>query len=107
MSTNQRKRGFAALTPEQRRELGRLGGISVHRRGVAYRFTSDSARLAGRKGGKAAQARGAATHFTSDSGREAGRRGGAAVSIDRAHMAEIGRKGALSRLARNAADRSA
>ncbi len=91
------RRGFAAMTPEQRREIGRLGGVAAHERGSAHHFTSEEAREAGRKGGKACQESGQAPRFTSDSAREAGRRGGAAVSRDRAHMADIGRRGARNR----------
>lgn len=71
--------GFAALTPEQRRELGR-------------------------KGGRRAQATGTANTFDSDSAAEAGRKGGAVVSADRAHMSDIGRKGgaASSKIRRRA-----
>lgn len=49
------------------------------------------------KGGKAAHAQGRAHEFTSDEARIAGRRGGEKVSQDKAHMAEIGRKGGEAR----------
>ena len=50
------------------------------------------------KGGKAAHANGGNGHeFTPDEAREAGTKGGAKVSQDRAHMAEIGRRGGLAR----------
>lgn len=62
------RRGFALLNDEERRELSRKGGRAVQEKGTAHRFTSEEARVAGRKGGEA-------------------------VSIDREHMAEIGRKG--------------
>jgi general stress protein YciG len=65
-------RGFAAMTPEKRREISR-------------------------KGGQAAQARGAAHTFTRQEAQMAGRKGGTAVSQDRAHMATIGRKGGQKR----------
>jgi general stress protein YciG len=65
------KRGFAAMTPEQRREAGRKGGQAANERGVTHRWNSDEAR-------------------------EAGIKGGTAVSEDREHMAEIGRKGGQS-----------
>ncbi len=91
------RRGFAAMTRAQRQEIGRLGGIAAHERGSAHHFTAEEAREAGRKGGKACQESGQAPRFTSESGREAGRRGGAAVSRDRAHMADIGRRGARNR----------
>jgi uncharacterized protein len=50
-----------------------------------------------RKGGKAAHAQGRAHEFTSDEARAAGKKGGVAVSADREHMREIGRKGAAAR----------
>jgi general stress protein YciG len=49
--TEKRRYGFAALTPERRQTLARLGGQMAHRKGVAYEWTSESARAAGRKGG--------------------------------------------------------
>jgi general stress protein YciG len=49
------------------------------------------------KGGKAAHEQGRAHEFTPDEARRAGARGGVAVSRDRAHMAEIGRRGGKSR----------
>jgi general stress protein YciG len=49
------------------------------------------------KGGKAAHARGRAHEFTAEEAREAGRKGGAVVSLDRDHMAAIGRAGGLAR----------
>jgi len=45
------RRGFAALSPEERKEMARKGGIQAHKLGVAHEFTSDEARAAGRKGG--------------------------------------------------------
>lgn len=61
-------RGFAAMTPEKRRQIASMGGKAVHEYGNAYEW--DSALAA-----------------------EAGRRGGAAVSQDREHMSKIGRRG--------------
>jgi len=49
------------------------------------------------KGGRAAHASGRAHEFTSEEGRAAGRKGGELVSRNRAHMAEIGRRGGLVR----------
>lgn len=66
------KRGFASLSKERQREIARLGGKKAHERGTAHRFDKEEAR-------------------------EAGRKGGAAVSENRAHMAEIGRKGGQAR----------
>lgn len=66
--SNIHKRGFASMSPERRREIAAKGGKTSHARGVAHEFTSEEARLAGKKGGTA-------------------------VSQDRKHMAELGRKG--------------
>lgn len=49
------------------------------------------------KGGKAAHAMGRAHEFTDVTARAAGKKGGELVSRDRAHMAEIGRKGGEAR----------
>ncbi len=46
-------KGFAAMTPERRREISQKGGRSSFEKGVLYRFTSETAAAAGRKGGKA------------------------------------------------------
>ena len=67
-----RKRGFSAMSPERLKQI-----------------TS--------KGGKAAHAVGLANKFTKETAREAGKLGGAKTSADRAHMSEIGRRGALAR----------
>lgn len=66
--TTERKRGFASLTTERRREISRQGGKTAQARGVAHRFTIEEAREAGRKGGRT-------------------------ISRDRLHMSTIGRKG--------------
>lgn len=50
-----KKKGWAALTPEQRREMASRGGKAAHANGKAHRFTKDEARAAGSKGGKATQ----------------------------------------------------
>lgn len=46
--TDEKKRGFALLTPERRKELGARGGRAAKTR---YRFTPEKAREAGRIGG--------------------------------------------------------
>jgi general stress protein YciG len=52
--SNVRKpRGFAALTPERRREISHKGGVSAHIKGSAHEWDSGAAREAGRKGGLA------------------------------------------------------
>ena len=63
-----RKRGFAAMDREQQRAIASKGGRAAHRKGTAHEFSSEEARRVGRLGGKA-------------------------VSANREHMAEIGRKG--------------
>lgn len=63
-----RARGFAKMDPEKQREIASKGGRAAHQRGTAHEFSTEEAREAGRKGGQA-------------------------VSRDRAHMAEIGRRG--------------
>ncbi|WXB00310.1 stress-induced protein [Pendulispora brunnea] len=60
------------MDPERQRQIARQGGKAAHERGSAHEFTSDEARAAGRKGG-------------------------VAVSQNRAHMAEIGRRGGEAR----------
>ncbi len=62
------KRGFAAMDREKQRAIASKGGHASHEKGTAHEFTIDEARLAGRKGGEA-------------------------ISGNRQHMSEIGRKG--------------
>lgn len=61
-------RGFAAMSPERQRAIASEGGRAAHRQGVAHEWSSNEARQAGKKGGQA-------------------------VSQNREHMSEIGRKG--------------
>lgn len=44
-------KGFAALSPEKRKELASRGGKAVHKQGVGHEFTKEEAKAAGRKGG--------------------------------------------------------
>lgn len=53
-ASEKQRRGFAAMNPDQVRELARRGGVAAHRAGTAHEFSSDEARAAGRKGGLAA-----------------------------------------------------
>jgi general stress protein YciG len=69
-------RGFAALSPERRRELASRGGKAAHAAGTAHTFSVEEAAAAGRKGGRAAQALGVAHEFTVEEARAAGRKGG-------------------------------
>jgi general stress protein YciG len=54
-NTQPRKRGFAAISPERRREIASMGGRAAHLSGRAHQFTSEEARIAGSKGGSAAK----------------------------------------------------
>lgn len=79
-SNKPKARGFAAMDNDRQREIARKGGKAAHERGTAHEFTADEARAAGRKGGER-------------------------VSVDRAHMALIGRLGGKSSAGRRAAHR--
>ena len=48
-----RRRGFAAMDRAKVIEIAHKGGVAVHEKGTAHRFTSEEARAAGRKGGRA------------------------------------------------------
>ncbi len=50
-NTVTQRRGFAAMSPEKRREISRKGGRAAHQKGTAHQWTSEEARVAGRKGG--------------------------------------------------------
>jgi len=45
------RKGFAAMDPEKRRALARLGGVRASEKGTAHRWTSKEAQEAGKKGG--------------------------------------------------------
>lgn len=45
------RRGFAAMSPEKRREIASKGGRTAHQVGMAHQWDSDEARAAGKKGG--------------------------------------------------------
>lgn len=84
------RRGFAAMSPEQRSAIASKGGKAAHAKGTAHEFTADEARANGRKGGETVAKNRA--HMS-----EIGRIGGTKVSTDTEHMSEIGRKGGASR----------
>lgn len=46
-----KRRGFAAMDPDKRREIASKGGVEAHRKGSAHEWTSEEAREHGRKGG--------------------------------------------------------
>src|SRR5436190_20702340 len=66
-----KNRGFASMNSDRQKEIARKGGRAAHEKGKAHEFTTDEARAAGRKGGEK-------------------------VSVNRRHMAEIGRRGGRS-----------
>lgn len=70
-----RPRGFAAMSPEDRRALGSKGGKTAHKRGTANKFTPETASVAGRR----PHENGTAHKWTSEEAREAGRKGGSAL----------------------------
>jgi len=82
-TNDEHRRGFARLTPEQRKALGSKGGRTAHDRGTANKFTPDVASRAG----KIPHERGTAHHWTSEQAREAGRKGGVAARKTRAERA--------------------
>jgi len=49
------RRGFAAMDPDQQREIAAKGGRAAHEKGTAHQFTPEEAREAGRKGGQASR----------------------------------------------------
>jgi len=61
-------RGFAGMSDARQRAIAAEGGRAAHHRGTAHEFSKAEAREAGQKGGEA-------------------------VSKNRSHMAEIGRRG--------------
>jgi general stress protein YciG len=46
-----KRRGFASLSPERRREIASKGGTTVHQKGLGHQWTSEEARTAGKLGG--------------------------------------------------------
>jgi len=64
------KKGFASLTPEQRKAIARQGGLAATARGVAHKFTPEEARKAGHLSGS---------------------------KYSKEYLAELGRKGGLAK----------
>ncbi|HVT44813.1 MAG TPA: KGG domain-containing protein [Thermoanaerobaculia bacterium] len=48
---NTRGRGFASMDRDKQREIASKGGRAAHAKGTAHQFTPEEAREAGRKGG--------------------------------------------------------
>ena len=44
-----RLRGFAAMSPEKKREVAGMGGRAAHASGRAHQFSTEEARAAGKK----------------------------------------------------------
>lgn len=44
-----RLRGFAAMSPEKKKEIAGMGGRAAHATGRAHQFTTEEARAAGKK----------------------------------------------------------
>ncbi len=70
-----KRRGFAAMDPDAQRKIAAAGGRAAHAAGAAHEFNAGEAQKAGRRGGKK-------------------------VARDKAHMAEIGRRGGKARAAK-------
>jgi hypothetical protein len=50
-------RGFARLSVEERRAIGRKGGVAAHALGRGHQFTTEEAKAAGSLGGRATHAK--------------------------------------------------
>lgn len=48
-SQQPRLRGFAAMSPEKKKEIAGMGGRAAHASGRAHQFSTEEARAAGRK----------------------------------------------------------
>lgn len=48
-TTERRLRGFAAMSPEKKKEIASMGGRAAHACGRAHQFTSEEGRAAGKK----------------------------------------------------------
>jgi hypothetical protein len=48
-TTERRLRGFAAMSPEKKKEIASMGGRAAHACGRAHQFSSEEARAAGKK----------------------------------------------------------
>lgn len=84
--TTEPKRGFAACSPERRREIASAGGKAAQASGRGHRFTSEEARAAGAKGG-------AVTAADREHMAAIGKIGGSTTAAKPGHMTEIARRG--------------
>lgn len=79
-----KKRGFAAISPDQHKAICSKGGKTAHEKGTAHEFTSEQAKDAGAKGGD--------TIFATrgrDYMREIGRKGGLALKAKRSSVETV------------------
>ena len=75
-----RPRGFAAMSPERRREIAALGGRSLPNSKRSFSLDPALAARAGRKGGLAVRPESRTFSLDHEFAREAGRKGGKASS---------------------------
>lgn len=57
MTTTGKPQGFAAMPPEKRQAIARLGGQAAHKYGKAHEWTFKEASEAGKKGGRISKRR--------------------------------------------------
>lgn len=107
MNEPEKKRGFAALTPERRHEIAVMGGKSVPERKRTFYRKRKLARKAGRKGGLNVPDEKRSFYLDRTHAAEAGRKGGKAVlaslrpfSQDNALACRAGRKGGRAKRTR-------
>lgn len=77
--TEKSKRGFAAMTPERRREIAAMGGRAVKPESRSFSTNRELAANAGRKGGILTPATSRAFSVNRELASDAGRKGGLAV----------------------------
>lgn len=78
-----KKRGFATMDPERRRELARMGGAAVPSEKRAFSQNTELATKAGKKGGDAVPNWKRSFFKDPELAREAGRKGGTAAQRNR------------------------
>lgn len=96
------RRGFAAMDPDEQREIAREGGRAAHAQGVAHEFTSEEAREAGRRGGQMSRGgRGRDEDYDYESEGRRGERNSSSrrgfAAMDPEERREIARQGGQSR----------
>lgn len=95
------RRGFAAMDPEERREISSRGGKASHLSGRGHEFSSEEAREAGRRGGEARwRGHGSRSAELEDSGGSPGALT-PGTSGSRSHFEEEGRGGERNEVLRS------